>query len=104
MKTLSLEKVNYGNHFLEKKIAEKIVLWDGKEIDVQDNYLVVNGNLFSTDNLESDLLTTTLVSQFGDGTKFRIVRPCELFLQIAGDTITFASMYHDGYAVHFNIV
>ena len=103
MKILRLEKINYGNHFVERYIAEVISNWNCKQIVIGTNQIVVNGLAFSIEFLETDLVTNTYKAQFSDGTQFRIVLPNERFAAIIGDIITFASMHHDGYAVHFHM-
>ena len=104
MKSLSIEKVNYGNHYIERAICDKIQKWNGCSVECFNNRLTIGHEQFILRPFEVDFITVTLQGQFSDGTPFRVVRPSERFVALTGDTITIASMHHDGYAVHFNMV
>ena len=108
MEHISLEKVNYGDHYIEKAYCDKVKNLDGGIISMTNSYLRIqnSSNMLesSISFYEEDPFTISWLGQFLDGTQFRIVKPNSRFISLIGNTITIASMYHDGYAVHFNIV
>ncbi len=108
MDILSIEKVNYGDHYVERGYCDNIKNLDGGKIIMSQDYLKIenDANCLETKIVfyEKDPFTDSWVGNFSDGTQFRIVKPNPLFVKFTGNTITIASMYHDGFAVHFNIV
>lgn len=107
MEKLSIEKVNYGDHYVERSICERLKKFDGGTIIMTDNHIRVQNANDSLDTpisfYERDPFTVSWTGKYEDGTQFRIVKPNPQFLAITGNTVTFGSMYHDGYAVHFKI-
>lgn len=108
MERLSIEQVNYGDHYIERGYCDKIQGFNGGLIEMSQNHLRIhNGNDSLETNIvffEKDPFTISWVGKFSNGTPFRIVKPHPQFIAMTGNTITIASMYHDGYAVHFNII
>lgn len=109
MKSLSLVKTNYGDHRAEESDCEYFASLNGWKVEISETSLVLvslDGRTASYDIhiMESDFITDTWVGEFRGGVKFRIVRPNRKMLPLLGDTVTFASMYHDGYAAHYNLV
>ena len=109
MKSLSLVKTNYGDHRAEESDCEYFASLNGWKVEISETSLVLvslDGRTASYDIhiMESDYITDTWVGELRGGVKFRIVRPNRMMLLLLGDTVTFASMYHDGYAVHYNLV
>jgi len=105
MKTLFLTKVNYGNHYLERNYCDRLKLLDGKNIELSETNIIVDSDIRSSLTLyEKDSITTTWVGSYEDGTKFRVVCPNQALIPLTGNNVTIASMYKDGYAVHFNIL
>lgn len=109
MKSLSIVKTNYGDHKAEESDCEYFVSLNGWKVEISETSLVLvslDGRTASYDIhiMESDFITDTWVGELRGGVKFRIVRPNRKMLPLLGDTVTFASMYHDGYAVHYNLV
>lgn len=109
MKSLSLVKTNYGDHRAEESDCGYFASLNGWKAEMSETTLV----LFSPDGrttnydihiMESDFITDTWLGELPSEVKFRIVRPKREMLPLIGDTITFASIYHDGYAVHYNLV
>lgn len=109
MKSLSLVKTNYGDHRAEESDCEYFASLNGWKVEISETSLVLvslDGRTASYDIhiMESDFITDTWVGELRGGVKFRIVRPNRKMLPLLGDTVTFASMYHDGYAAHYNLV
>ena len=109
MKGLSLVKTNYGNHRAEESECKFFGSLDGWRIDINESSLVLAGPEGKATNydihlMESDFVTDTWLGTLRNGSRFRIVRPNQNMLPLIGDTSTFASVYHDGYAVHYNLV
>lgn len=108
MEKLSMEQVNYGDHYMEKSLCDKVQRLNGGIIDMSENHLKICAEDESLETeiefYEKDPFTNSWVGKFSNGTQFRIVKPNPRFIALTGNTITIASMYHDGYAVHFNIV
>lgn len=109
MISLSLVKTNYGDHRAEESDCEYFASLNGWKVEISETSLVLvslDGRTASYDIhiIESDFITDTCVGELRGGVKFRIVRPNRKMLPLLGDTVTFASMYHDGYAVHYNLV
>ena len=108
MEILSIEKVNYGDHFVEREYCDKIQKFNGGKLIMSQDHLKIENDADALETkiefYEKDPFTDSWVGSFSDGTQFRIVKPNPLFVKLTGNTITIASMYHDGFAVHFNIV
>lgn len=108
MERLSIEQVNYGDHYIEREYCDKIQGLNGGLIEMAQNHLrIQRGNECLETELvfyEKDPFTLSWVGNFSNGTQFRIVKPNPQFIALTGNTITIASMYHDGYAVHFKII
>ncbi|MCI1685135.1 MAG: hypothetical protein LKI46_05170 [Prevotella sp.] len=103
MRKIILDQVNYGDHYVEKKYCDLIKTFNGGEIELLDHLMILisfkDKLIFKIDFMEEDILTKTWKSHYSDQTEFRIVRP-KFPIQI----VTIASMYHDGYAVTFNLI
>ena len=97
MKSLSIVKTNYGDHKAEESDCEYFASLNGWKVEISETSYDIH-------IMESDFITDTWVGELRGGVKFRIVRPNRKMLPLLGDTVTFASMYHDGYAVHYNLV
>ena len=108
MSKLSLESVNKGSHHDENDVCNFFASLNDAEIRISDTslWLKKNNQLYSLpiQFMEKDFITDTWQGRLSSGDDFRIVRPNQRFLPLTGDTVTFASMYHDGYAVSFNII
>lgn len=109
MKSLSLVKTNYGDHKAEESECKFFESLDGWRVDINESSLVLaspEGKITNYDIhlMESDFVTDTWSGTLRNGGRFRIVRPNRKMLPLIGDTITFASVHHDGYAVHYNLI
>lgn len=103
MKHLHLDKVNQGNHFVEKQYVGLVKEWDGESVLLGNGRLNIGNLSFQIRETEVDALTVTYLGSFSDGTNFRAVVPSKSFVGITGEMITIASIYHDGFAVTFKI-
>lgn len=105
-----LDKVNKGNHPNEYCYADYAKQFDNCDVIIDTKELLIKKNgkeVFRSIIMpyEEDSLTITYTGKWLDGSSFRIVRPGTgiiSLLQLMGkETITFGSMYPDGYAVSF---
>jgi len=107
MDTITIESINYGDYYIEEHFCEFLENFDNGILDFNDDYICLKGNnktLTSKLSLfENDVFFTTWKGTYSDGTSFRVVCPKPSFKTIMGNTITIASLHHNGYAVHFNI-
>ena len=109
IKSLSLLKTNYGDHKAEESDCEYFASLNGWKAEIGETSLILvspegRTTKYEIHIMESDFITDTWAGELHGGVKFRIVRPNRKMLALLGDTVTFASMYHDGYAVHYNLV
>lgn len=107
MGKLEYNSVNYGDHQIERSLCDFFLSFNNGDIDITESKLCLDGQTYQLNCdihlMESDFFTVTWKAQLDDGTEFRIVRPNEKIRTLTGNTITFASLYHDGYAVSFFI-
>ena len=105
---ISLLKSNFGSISSEGVIARKIEQsFDGCTIVMRSTEIICDtssGKVTSQlrkfddrDPLHETFLTTIF------NTEIRIVRPVERYRHLLGDKITFASVYSNGFAIHFEI-
>ena len=93
---------------MEKSYCDRFKNMDGAQISLTDNSVsIISPSDCLTSKLvliEKDVFTVTWKGQFSDGMEFRIVGTNPAMAKLLGDSYSFASMLHDGYAVHFNII
>ena len=103
-------KVNYGNHSDETEMCdyfsgldEAIISVTKDQIEILTRYETIRYNLKP---YEEDFITETKIGFIpSTGESFRIVRTNKKMSSLIGDdTITFASLHKDGYAVHYKLV
>ncbi len=101
-----MARINYGDHYVEKNICDFIRSLNGGTITMTSDHLSINKNGVlletSVSICEEDVFTITWVGKFLDGTQFRVVKPKKQY-SFMFYPITIASMFHDGYAVQFNL-
>ncbi len=107
MDTITIESINYGDYYIEKHFCEYLKNFDNGMLDFEDDYICLKGNNQTLNSklslIESDVFYNTWEGTYSDETSFRVVRPKPSFKTIMGNTITIASLHHNGYAVHFKI-
>lgn len=104
MRTLKLDKINYGSHSNEKPMADYVAKFDRTRIDLDvDEVLFVlpTGQRHTLDMAE-DGLSQNFTGRFENGAVFRIVAPGRIARTLGSDFLTIASEHPDGYAVHFD--
>lgn len=99
---LQFIKANPGSRLNEEIDFNKAKNFDGATITITDKVIVVttkyNNITFNLTEWECDFLFITDKSEYPDGGDLRILRSTIM------NTITFASLYKDGYAVHYNLI
>ena len=103
---LSLIKANPGSQYGEKSEFEIAKSFDGATIIISDERIVINtsaGNqyVFNLIDWEEDYFYSTKKASYPSGMELRIL---QTKIDALGDSITFASMYGNGYAVHYDII
>lgn len=99
---LQFIKANPGSRFNEETDFNKAKSFDGATIIVADKVIIITTKYstitFNLIEWERDFLFITDKSEYPDGGDLRILRSTIM------NTITFASLYKDGYAVHYNLI
>ena len=107
---MKLHKINLGSRPDERRYAEFSSKYDNCDVIISDSEMVIRQNhkiLFQTELsiYEDESLTITYLGTWPDGETFRIVRPgrqvMDLLRLLGQETITFGSMFPDGYAITY---
>jgi hypothetical protein len=111
---LKLLKINHGSCPNEMLFCKKAASFNNALINLTENKidLIISGQvIFSSllEKIEEDFLSKTYRGLYSEGIPFRLATSSEfvkktILSQGKNDSITIASMKHDGYAVHYDIV
>jgi len=103
---LSLIKANPGSRYGEETEFAIAKSFNGATIRISDEEVVVTtisgeNYIFRLDEWEEDYFYSTKRSFYSNGEELRIL---QTKMKALGDNITFASMFGNGYAVHYDKV
>lgn len=101
---LSLIKANPGSRHGEETEFTIAKSFDDATISISDNEIIINSTsghrfIFKLVEWEEDSFYSTKKSSYPNGEELRIL---QTKMPILGNTITFASMFGNGYAVHYD--
>ena len=101
---LSLIKANPGSRYGENSEFEFAKSFDGATIKISDEEIVIDKcvgehYVFKLVEWEEDYFYSTKKSSYPSGMELRIL---QTKMPVLGNTITFASMFGNGYAVHYD--
>lgn len=101
---LSLIKANPGSRYGESSEFEIAKSFNGATILISDEKIVIDTcagkhYVFNLIEWEEDYFYSTKKASYPSGKELRIL---QIKMRSLGNTITFASMYGDGYAVHYD--
>lgn len=99
---LEFIKANPGSRYNEENDFAKAQSFNGATITITEKVIEIKTNhdtiKFNLTEWERDFLFTTDKSEYPNGGDLRILQSSIM------NTITFASLYKDGYAVHYNLI
>ena len=111
---LELVKVNHGSYSNERQFYDKVTSFNNAVVNLTESKIdvMINGQvIFSSflEKIEEDFLSKTYRGLYSEGAHFRLVKSSEfvksmILSQGKNDSITIASMKHNGYAVHYDII
>lgn len=101
---LSLIKANPGSRYGENSEFEIAKSFDGATIKILDEEIVITTRtgknyVFSLEEWEEDYFYITKKAFYPSGEELRIL---QTKMPVLGNSITFASMFGNGYAVHYD--
>lgn len=102
-------KTNPGNWKKEKEIYSKLENLNGLDVIISPSEVKIykGKNIilcFPITFLSEDVFTKTYTTKIDNEVKIRICIPNTTFGNLLGNSISFASMLSDGFAVHYNII
>lgn len=104
---MSLIKRNDGSIPSESRIARELANFNLGNLSENPSALTIEAGgrryVFPTTRYnDRDFMHQTYISNF-EGKEIRIVRPNANYQDLLGDTITFASTYSNGFAIHYKL-
>lgn len=100
---IRLVRANYGSIPSEKNIAKLIENLNGSNFIKNEDSIILGSSKFSIERFDDgDPIHDTFLSTYNNQ-QIRIVKPLENYEYVFGKTITIASIYPYGFAIHFNI-